>query len=466
MSDSFSGRPDTSRPASSDVSPSNESSQREPDTAPFVPHVFDLVYLARQVELSVARPAMQLYLGAQAVDQSTFLGEGASFEVSCKKMPKSDGIMHTTQSIGATFSMRQGQYDERMLVYKTARIAFTDLGEPLIKDRRAMDSVLMEIYALTHPPLYKHPNIVTLLALGWGTNPYNASYRLPVIITEYADQGSLAALQAREVLDSETKLSLCMDIAKGLQVLHRCGIVHGDVKSENVLVFSDPQKKYVAKLGDFGFSVVGEASTAEVKIGGTSPWRAPETTKPVLRHLLKSTDIYSYGLTVWRVAMDGINPFSVLQPILTPNTTSLAEATEYLKAQDLLKDRTHLGDWYPQWAMSSLDRLNAQALPDMETIATLLQQAARNSSEDGVTTHQALEFHKEMHWLAQRYGMSDDPIQQQLKQRLLTAATLDPFYGKLNETLRRCVARDPMDRDLLGALTSLSGSDESKNDAG
>lgn len=76
MAASFSGRPDTSLPASDRVtSPLTDSPPTsKPDAAPFVPHVFDLVYIARRAELSVARPVMQLYLGVQAIDQSTFLG--------------------------------------------------------------------------------------------------------------------------------------------------------------------------------------------------------------------------------------------------------------------------------------------------------------------------------------------------------------------------------------------------------
>ncbi|EXJ81180.1 serine/threonine protein kinase [Capronia epimyces CBS 606.96] len=471
---SFSGRPDTSVPASSslsltsapsDANANDPSSETQDAGAPFVPNIFDLVYLAQRAELSVARPVMQLFLGAQAIDQSTYLGQGASFEVSSKRVPKSEGMVYETKTLGLTLSTRQGQYDERVLVYKTAKIAFNELGEPLAKDRRAMDSVLMEMYALIHPPLYKHRNIVTLLALGWGSNPYNPSYRLPVIVTEYADHGNLAALQAKETLGSDTKLNLSLDIGRGLQILHRCGIIHGDVKSENILVFSDPQKKYVAKLGDFGFSVVGQASADPVRIGGTNPWRAPETTAAVPRHLLAQTDVYSFGLTIWRIAMDGMNPFHILRGD-SHTEISLTAEIERLKHQDLLKEKADLDAWYPAWVLSSMDKLAGGSLPDMTKVVQLVQQVQTLLTGGSMDIVQAINFIKYIFWILHQHGMASTPIYGQIRQAVLTAALSDPFYGKVAAALKQCVLRNPPNRNLEGAMSALTPSTDAEQDAG
>ncbi|KAL2396882.1 hypothetical protein ABEF93_004316 [Exophiala dermatitidis] len=469
MSTSISGRTDTSVPASSsyDTTGTSKAPPSEPQdgVGRFVPNVFDLVYIARRAEISVARPVMQLFLGAQAIDQSTYLGQGASFEVSYKKVPKSDGIEYETKGIGLTLSTRQGQFDERVLVYKTAKIAFSELGEPMPKERRAMESVLMEIYALIHPPLYKHRNIVTLLALGWGTNPYTTSYKLPVVVTEYADHGNLAALQAKEILTSDIKLNISLDIGRGLQVLHRCGIIHGDVKSENILIFSDSDKKYVAKLGDFGFSIVGEASADSVRIGGTTPWRAPETAVAVPRHLLAQTDVYSFGLTIWRVAMDGLNPFRIL---LDPTSTgnSLAEQIELLKDQDMLKDKADLEMWYPPFVLSSMERLADGSLPDLMQVVQMVQQVQTRLAAGGMNMLQAIDYFKYIYWVLQQRGMSNMPVYEQIKQALLQTALMDPFYGKVTEVLKRTVRRDPLDRNLEQAMTALSGTTDVQQDTG
>jgi serine/threonine protein kinase len=120
-----------------------------------------------------------------------------------------------------------------------------------------MNSAMMEIYAFIHSPLRKHAHVVRLLGLAWrGGNPFDITYCLPVLVVEYAERRDLASLHEKELLSSELKQSLCLDISLGLDILHRCGIMHGDVKTENILVFPDSQKTYIAKVADFGFSVV------------------------------------------------------------------------------------------------------------------------------------------------------------------------------------------------------------------
>jgi len=458
MEQALSGRADTSVPASSDTpgtaTPGSAAAGQSVDP-PFVPNVFDLLTLARRAELSVGSPALQLYLGSQAIDHSTYLGQGASFEVSCRDIPKIDGLEHESHLGGLTVTARQSGQTARTLVYKTAKIAFTVLGEPADSDRKAMNSVLMEIYALTHPPLFKHPNIVTFLALGWGHNPYNISYRLPVVVVEYADYGSLAALQEKESLDSKTKLSLTLDIAEGLKVLHRCGIIHGDVKSENVLVFSDTQKRYLAKLADFGFSTVGEAATDLVHIGGTRPWKAPEAAFAVPRHLLTKTDVYSFGMTVWRIAMNGMDPFPILVGDL-PQGCLLASEVERLKEGDGLRQKVGLDQWYLRWIIASQEQASGGSpMCTMQQISSILPQNLLQVTSGTTASPQANHVLQYVLWVLHRHSQATSPLGQQLKQNLLVAASADEFYGRVSEMLEKCIGRDPLTRDLDGAIQAL-----------
>jgi Protein kinase domain len=290
----------TSVPASSEgtpiTSPETSATTETGEDAPFVPNVFDFVTLAGRAKRTISSTIPLLLLEPQAVDSSTHIGDGASFAVSRRAVPKGEEREHETQMGGLTITTRNPpQVRPEFLVYKTARMAFTDLGDPVTADRRAMYSVMMEIYALGHPPLVNHPNIVNLLEIAWGSNPFEPTHRLPVIVLEYADRGSLAALQGKQDLPTHVRLSLCLDVAQGLDILHRCGIIHGDMKAENVLIFSHLEKKYIAKIADFGFSVVGEAAAFAMHLAGTRPWKAPETTGPVQRDQLKLTDVYSYG---------------------------------------------------------------------------------------------------------------------------------------------------------------------------
>jgi serine/threonine protein kinase len=104
-----------------------------------------------------------------------------------------------------------------------------------------------------------------------------------------------------------------MAIAAGIDVLHECGLIHGDLKSENILVFKDQSGDYVAKVADFGLSIAETVSDTRLSadIGGTRGWQAPEVEhgRSIPRQLWVATDNYSFGLLVWSVlALRGHTP--------------------------------------------------------------------------------------------------------------------------------------------------------------
>ncbi|KAJ5756002.1 hypothetical protein N7533_005545 [Penicillium manginii] len=176
---------------------------------------------------------------------------------------------------------------------------------------RAMD-FLREVHVLTHEPIRKHPNIVSLISFEWMFWPGEEPSLSPQLCLERSELGDLASFQRAHSLPYQWKRKIFLDIAHGLAALHDSGVVHGDIKSENVLIF-EHEGVYQAKLCDFGFAVF----LADIKkekaclMGGTSPWTAPEFRRelPYPQYFLKLTDVYSLGLLIWRVLMDGENPF-------------------------------------------------------------------------------------------------------------------------------------------------------------
>ena len=77
-----------------------------------------------------------------------------------------------------------------------------------------------------------------------------------MMVTEYAPCGSLAdAIKKRPEPEETIKAKLMLDAAKGLAYLHENGILHRDIKPDNVLVFSlDEILTVNGKLTDFGSS--------------------------------------------------------------------------------------------------------------------------------------------------------------------------------------------------------------------
>ena len=188
---------------------------------------------------------------------------------------------------------------------------------PLSADyRREMNKVvLQEMRVLCHPTLAKHENIICLLGLDFQEDHDDFKIAWPVLLMEYADYATFDVFQEDvNIPDSTTRL-LLLDIAVGLRELHRCNVIHGDLKSENVLICKHPTRQYIVKLSDFGFAVINPALDQDHQLPGcTWLWRAPESSYRLSVEGLKGTDIYSFGLTVWRTVVNCQNPFELYVP--------------------------------------------------------------------------------------------------------------------------------------------------------
>lgn len=216
------------------------------------------------------------------------LGEGASFRVERSEWRKRDRSRQLSM-----LEKKRGKYVALKGVWLNERADWRD--------------VLLEIRALLHEPLRYHPNVARLLGLGWDAISGSGSMH-PLLVMEYADLGSMRSLQESNTgLLFVAKQKLCYDVAKGLSILHACGIIHGDLKHENVLCFynSGAEVPYTAKLADFGGSVmdISEDSAHSLRMR-TWPYNPPESTYNLSEDQVKQTDIYSFGLLVWRTIID------------------------------------------------------------------------------------------------------------------------------------------------------------------
>jgi hypothetical protein len=175
------------------------------------------------------------------------------------------------------------------------------------KTRRQVHDMFLEVLVLRDPVLKSHRNIVHLL--GWSfESGYNG---MPLLVMELATEGNLKQVLTEKIQsdDSDIMHHLCLDMAAGLDAIHRAGIIHADFKPENILVFRNESKDvpFVAKLSDFGYSVPEAEAQNESKIYVTAlsnGWQAPEIklTRPptaIATDDYKKADIYSLGMVVW-----------------------------------------------------------------------------------------------------------------------------------------------------------------------
>ena len=353
-----SNRPETSIPGrSSSATPQDvaEKSLSVITTSQYVPQANDLVVaLLRMLRASkVYIPSA--FLQSEAVDSSLLLGHGTSFTVTRQAVPRGHSTMADRLDFGRFVSLimpfqpaKRPQY----VVYKSPRIQFQPNGEPISKDCRALQSVLTEIHALLHPPLLRHANIIDILGVAWGSNSTNPAQRLPVLVVEYGDKGTLADVQVgNSPLSHELKRQIALGIASGLQALHEESIVHGDLKPENIIMCSDEQNILIPKLGDFGFAIIEAAEAPSVMLAGTRPWRAPESHSFLPVSMLKFTDVYSFGLVAWSIAIDGKKPLDVIIPDYASREERLL-AFDRLKTDDQLKKLSSFKHWVPYWLRS------------------------------------------------------------------------------------------------------------------
>lgn len=84
--------------------------------------------------------------------------------------------------------------------------------------------------------------------------------------------GSLRHYLADSERSLRAKIILAGDVASGLNALHQCDIVHGDLKLENIVVLQswDRPSGTIAKLCDFGHSIILAADRKHLKYYGTA----------------------------------------------------------------------------------------------------------------------------------------------------------------------------------------------------
>jgi predicted Ser/Thr protein kinase len=145
----------------------------------------------------------------------------------------------------------------------------------------------------------QHPNIVTVIDRG---EQDGRQY----IVFEYIDGENLKELVVRKGrLDVREALEISLEIARGLAFAHEHGLVHRDVKPQNVLLNGDGR----AKVTDFGIARSRDVEQSVTQTGtvlGTSNYIAPEQAsgQPVDEH----TDVYSLGVVLYEL-LTGELPF-------------------------------------------------------------------------------------------------------------------------------------------------------------
>jgi serine/threonine-protein kinase len=206
-----------------------------------------------------------------------------------------------------------------------------------------------------------HPNIVTVIDRGEQDGRQ-------FIVFEYVDGENLKQLVGREgPLPVREAVGVAIHVARALGYAHGRGIVHRDVKPQNVILTEDGRPK----VTDFGIarSVDVDGVTQTGTVMGTSDYIAPEQAQG--QHVDDRTDVYSLGVVLYEL-LTGELPFGgesfvavAMQHVHEPPPSVLELRGDVPARLDYVLRRTMAKD--PADRYGSMDELVA----DLE--ATLLE---------------------------------------------------------------------------------------------
>lgn len=144
-----------------------------------------------------------------------------------------------------------------------------------------------------------HPNIVNIYDVGQEGD-------IHYIVMEYVDGKTLKEyIREKGRLDPEEAARICIQICQALSHAHKNGIVHRDIKPQNILISRDGD----VKVADFG--IARAATTATVTMAGSNVigsvhYFSPEQARGGL--VSYQSDIYSLGIVLYEM-VTGVVPF-------------------------------------------------------------------------------------------------------------------------------------------------------------
>jgi tRNA A-37 threonylcarbamoyl transferase component Bud32 len=249
-------------------------------------------------------------------------------------------------------------------IYKDQEVAVKVIRQPEDAEDKAATLDRQFVQEVSCLSCLHHPNIVQFVA---------ACRKRPVycIVMEYVPGGSLRSFLEKNNPGSiplKTVVMMALDVARGMTYLHSQGVVHRDLKSDNLVL----TKELHVKLADFGVGCQESQCDLFNADLGTYRWMAPEMIKH--KHYSKKVDVYSFGIVLSEL-VTGLVPFHDMTPV------QAAFAVVNKNARPVLPDHCPV---VLRRLMQHCWSANPEKRPDFNEIVNTLEQFEAHLNDNGM----------------------------------------------------------------------------------
>jgi tetratricopeptide (TPR) repeat protein len=182
-----------------------------------------------------------------------------------------------------------------------------------------------------------HPNVCKIFEIHTASTGQG---EIDFITMEFLDGETLADRLTRGPLPEKEARAIALQLCAGLAEAHRKQVIHGDLKSNNVILTSGPHGAVRAVITDFGLARGPEAAQATAQSGqmaGTPDYMAPELWKGAKASV--ASDIYALGVIFSQLGSGRLQNRIVARCLLEdpasrfPNADAIAQALQPLRSR-------------------------------------------------------------------------------------------------------------------------------------
>src|SRR5215813_13978706 len=259
----------------------------------------------------------------------------------------------------------------RYVVIKALNVLLQGYQDPDL-ERTLIQNFQNEAIALDR---VRHPNIISRLGHGTAIDLNGTAFHY--IVLEYLGGGDLAKLFRLEPLTLDRALNYLKQVCAGLAHAHECGVIHRDIKPQNLLLTADRE---TVKIADFGVARLEGGDGAITRVG-TNIYAPPEH-NPLVQtsqldlsagqsplQLTPAADIYSLAKTAYTLIC-GLSPRAFAHQAITELPLPIASQSWGSSLLRVLEraTQTRAGDRY-QSVEDFWDDLNDVTMPVTQPLA-------------------------------------------------------------------------------------------------